>query len=63
MHRFESAYYQYERGYLDEEMGKVILESAVVGLEMWIALDVWFLDVRFERFVKEAAAARPNPAQ
>ena len=63
LHRFESAYYQYERGYLDEEQRKVILESALAGLEMWIALEVYFLDGPFERLVKEAAAARPNPAQ
>ena len=63
LHRFESAYYQYERGYLDEEQRKVILESALAALEMWIALEVYFLDGQFERLVKEAAAARSNPAQ
>ena len=63
LHRKESAYYQYERGYLDEEEGKLILETAVDDLWWWIELDVYFLDERFERLVKEAAAARSNPAQ
>ena len=63
LHRMESHYYQYERGYLDEDTGKAVLDSAVDSLEMWIALDVWFLDRRFERIVKEAAAARSSSNQ
>ena len=63
LHRKESAYYQYERGYLDEEVGKLVLESAVDDLWWRTVLDVYFLDERFERLVKEAAAARSNPAQ
>ena len=54
----ESHYYQYEQGYLDEETGQVVLDSAADSLELWKQLDVEMLNKRFQRLVEETAAAR-----
>ena len=58
MLRMESHYYHYEQGYLDEETGQVVLDSAADSLELWKQLDVEILNKRFQRLVEETAAAR-----
>jgi hypothetical protein len=58
MLRMQSHYHHYEQGYLDDETGQEVLNSAANSLALWKQLDIQILDKGFQRVVEDAAAAR-----